>query len=422
MLITQKNRLKLSDSKHKIIFDLANHNARFYNTALYTVRQHWFDNNEYLNSTRNYHKCKENEHYKMLLTDNSGQILHIIERNFKSFFALLRLKKSGKYSEKVNLPRYKKKDEIGSIIIQGRSARIKGKYVHIGLSKGFREKYNIQFKDLKFKLPTNIDVKKLREVQIIPVYNGKEFDICFIYEKENKQCNLNKEKTLSIDMGLNNFATCFNSADGSSFIVDGRYIKNINHQYNKKTAKLQSIKDHQKYKHTTQRMINLSRKREFQLNDYMNRSSKYIINYCLNNDVGSIVVGDFSDIKQNINLGKKNNQNFVSIPYGKFRQKLKSKCELFGIEYYHVDESYTSKTSFLDKEFPEKKDSYLGKRVKRGLFKSSTGKCINADVNGAAQILVKSKRNIFDGAYIGATNAPVRVKLIDMINFSSNIN
>lgn len=137
----------------------------------------------------------------------------------------------------------------------------------------------------------------------------------------------------------------------------------------------------------------------------------------MNNDIGNIVVGNFEGIKQGINHGRRNNQNFVQIPYGVFRRKLKSKCEQVGIELHSIEESYTSKTSFLDGELPEKHDQYLGKRVKRGLFRSGNGTLINADTNGAAQILVKYllKSNLnpesIRGQAKGTVNAPSRVKL-----------
>jgi len=419
MILTQKNRLRLTDHEFELVWNMSNYCARLYNVGLYSVRQYWLNNQEYLNYSKNYHECKSNENYKLLLSDTSQQILRIVERNFKSFFGLLRQKNAGKYSEKIRIPKYKKADELGIICIQGRSARVKDGYVLVGFSKTFKEKHRPKIKNLKFKLPNHIQVDKLQELRILPIFNGKEFDIEFVYKKEFETIPLDFSKTLSVDMGLDNFATCFNSTNGSSFIIDGRYIKSINHRYNKRLAKLQSIKDLQKIAKPTKRIFNLTRKREFQLSDYFNRSVKYITDYCIKNDIGTILVGDFSNIKNGINLGRKNNQNFVQLPYGIFRRKLKSKCAQIGIECLHTEESYTSKTSFLDKELPEKHDQYLGKRIKRGLFRSANGVCVNADVNGAAQILIKGKRNVSDGAYKGAVNAPVRVKLNTMFESSS---
>ena len=416
ILLTQKNRLRLKPKELEVVKQLSYYSARLYNVGLYSVRQYYFNNNTYLPYAKNYHECKTNENYKLLLSDTSQQILRIVDRNFKSFFALLKLKAKGKYSEKIKLPHYKKQDELMNITIQGRSARIRDGYVIIGLSKAFKEKHNPSFKELKFKLPKNIKVNKLQEVRIIPVFGGLEFDIEFVYKKEIKPISVDKDKYLSIDMGLDNFATCFDSNDGSSFIIDGRYIKSLNRHYNKQKAYYQSILDRQNIKQS-KRLLTLSRKRYNKLNNYFNLAVKKITDYCIKHNIGNIVIGDFSDIKQNINIGKKNNQNFVFIPYGVFKRKLESKCEQLGIEYHLQEESYTSKCSYLDNETVEKQETYLGKRVTRGLFRTAKGYLINADVNGAANILVKfltSNGQRIANRY-GCVNHPTRLKLNDLV-------
>ena len=416
ILLTQKNRLKLKPKELEVVKQLSYYSARLYNVGLYSVRQYYFNNNTYLPYAKNYHECKTNENYKLLLSDTSQQILRIVDRNFKSFFALLKLKAKGKYSEKIKLPHYKKQDELMNITIQGRSARIRDGYVIIGLSKAFKEKHNPSFKELKFKLPKNIKTDKLQEVRIIPVFGGLEFDIEFVYKKEIKPISVDKDKYLSIDMGLDNFATCFDSNDGSSFIIDGRYIKSLNRHYNKQKAYYQSILDRQNIKQS-KRMLRLSRKRYNKINNYFNLAVKKITDYCIKHNIGNIVIGDFSDIKRNINIGKKNNQNFVSIPYGLFKRKLESKCEQLGIEYHLQEESYTSKCSYLDNETVEKQETYLGKRVTRGLFRTAKGYLINADVNGAANILVKfltSNGQRIANRY-GCVNHPPRLKLNDLV-------
>ena len=300
ILLTQKNRLKLKPKEFEVVKQLSYYSARLYNVGLYSVRQYYFNNNTYLPYAKNYHECKTNENYKLLLSDTSQQILRIVDRNFKSFFALLKLKAKGKYSEKVKSPHYKKQDELMNITIQGRSARIRDGYVIIGLSKAFKEKHNPSFKELKFKLPKNIKTDKLQEVRIIPVFGGLEFDIEFVYKKEIKPISVDKDKYLSIDMGLDNFATCFDSNDGSSFIIDGRYIKSLNRHYNKQKAYYQSILDRQNIKQS-KRMIRLSRKRYNKINNYFNLAVKKITDYCIKHNIGNIVIGDFSDIKRNIN-------------------------------------------------------------------------------------------------------------------------
>ncbi len=161
------------------------------------------------------------------------------------------------------------------------------------------------------------------------------------------------------------------------------------------------------------KMAWLLRKRKNVINDFMNKVVSYIVNYCLENGIGNIVVEELKGIKQNANLGRKNNQNFQYIPFGLFKRKLKAKCERYGVNYIEVDEAYTSKVDALALEPIEKREEHLGRRVKRGLFQSSTGTLINADVNGALNILRKvagdSPLREIGGS--GRVNRPVKVRL-----------
>ena len=174
-------------------------------------------------------------------------------------------------------------------------------------------------------------------------------------------------------------------------------------------------------------MYRITQKRNNQVSNYLNHTCKILIDYCINNKIGNLIIGNFSGIKNNINIGRINNQNFVQIPFGILKQKLRSKCELYGIWYRDQEESYTSKCSFIDSESIEKHDVYLGKRIKRGLFKTSTGKLINADINAAANILKKfhlgkSKQNLefnFKKLSRGCINQPVRIRVLES-NFLPN--
>lgn len=402
MYLTQKNNLIIDNLSTEIIEKLCFHSARLYNYGLYQVRQHFFATGQYNNYNSNYHNCKDNENYKILLSDTSQQILRIVDRDFKSFFGLLFLKKQGKYTAKVNIPRYKGKEDLGILAIQGRSARVKNGKVLVGINKSFREKYNIEQKLLTFILPKNLkNVTTLQELRIIPKYNGKGFDIEFIYNSKflnNEKINLNKNNFLSIDPGVSNLATCFSLVNGSpsSFIIDGRKLKNINYYYNKKKAKLQTVYEKQKIKTNTKRFIRLSEGRKNRINDYFNKTVKYITTHCIKNNIGTIVLGYNVGQKDSVNIGKKNNQNMVMIPLMKFRQKLESKCELLGIDLIKQEESYTSKASSYDLDLIPvyKKESndeikFSGVRTKRGLYKTSDKHLLNADLNGAINILRK---------------------------------
>lgn len=422
VMLTQKNRLNLNIQDKELLILLSSYCSRLYNVGLYNVRQHYFNNNKKLSYVENYHLSKENDNYKLLLTDCGGQILRIVDRNINSFIGLLKLKNKGKYSEKVHLPHYKKQDELSLICIYGRSARIKDGYVYVGFSSFFKERHNLDSYKLKFKLPKHLEfLTELRELRIIPKYNGKEFEIEFVYEKEvQEQKDLNYNSYLSLDLGIDNFLACTNPTNELSFLIDGKYIKSVNHWYNKEKARLQTIYTKSKVSYHTNKTIRLEQKRYFRINNYFNLVVNYLVKTCIKYKIGTIVVGDWHDIKRKVKLGKINNQNFIQIPYGKFKQKLESKCEQIGIKVEYQDESYTSKCSFLDQEYPEYRNNYLGKRIKRGLFQTSKGSCINADINGSLNILVKylkSKELLLNEIYQqlfykDVVNHPIRIKIL----------
>jgi len=414
MILTQKNKLYLSDEDKFIINRLSYHSARLYNSCLYIIKEYYEKNNSYLNYNQQYHQVKLNEHYNFLITDSSQQTHRIVDRNFKSFFSLLKLKQKGKYSSLVKIPNYLKKDEGWSIFVAGRSARIKNGKVYVGLTNKFREMYNIEKKDIIFDLPKNVDVKKLQQLQIKPIYGGKEYEILFCYEKEDDIKKLNPNGFLGIDCGLDNFLTTYDTKNKKSIIIDGKPLKSINQHYNKTKGKLQSEYERNKIKDkNTKKFIKLSEKRKNYINNYFNQSVNKIVKYCLNNEIGNIVIGYFKGIKQEINLGKKNNQNFVSIPFGILKRKLEAKCEYYGIKYILQEESYTSKCSSFDLEKIQKHEKYVGKRVKRGLFKTKNNILINADVNGAVNILrkykCKSGLDLSNTDVSGVINHPVRI-------------
>ena len=197
-------------------------------------------------------------------------------------------------------------------------------------------------------------------------------------------------------------------------------IKSINQWYNKRNAQLQSIKDKQGLgKKPTNRQKALARDRNNKVNDYMNKTARKIINYCINNDIGTLVVGYNETFQRNSNIGKSNNQTFVNIPYGKLRSKLEYLCQLNNITFVKQEESYTSKASFWDRdEIPTyntdetKEYIFSGKRIYRGMYQCANGKRINADVNGALNILRKSNVVSLNGLYSrGEVDTPIRIRI-----------
>ena len=414
MYLTLKQQVKhLSKKEFRNLKYLCHIAKNLKNQAIYNVRQHYFKNKKYLSYNENYKTLKNSENYKKLNSNMAQQILKEVDESFKSFFALLKLAKKGQYNGKIKLPNYLDKDGFTTLVIG--FVRLKDDMLIVPYSNSFKKTHQ----EVKVKLPSVLKDKKIKEIRIIPKQHSRYFEIQYTYEVEEIQRELNKENVLGIDLGIDNLCTCVTNT-GASFIIDGRKLKSINQYYNKINAKLQSIKDKQKIERTTLRQKRITRKRNNRINDYLSKAARTIVNYCLNNDIGKLVLGYNEDFQRNSNIGSMNNQNFVNIPYGKLRDKLIYLCKLYGIEFKLQEESYTSKASFFDgDEIPiydkENLQEYIfsGKRIKRGLYQTSTGKLINADCNGALNILRKSKVVDLSVLYNrGELNTPKRIRVV----------
>ena len=409
MFKVQKNRLKIAKEEYLFLKNLCRKSKDLYNQTLYQTRQHFFNCGEFLNSNKAYDVLKTKECYKLMPSDPAQQTMKIVERDFRSFFGLLQKKKAGNYNRKANLPRYKNKDGYSLLIFPIRKHQNK-EYFVLSVPKDMQEQ--VGFKKFKYPISKNVIGKEIKEVRILPKNNAKFFEIEFVYQVEGEKHDLNQDHTLAIDVGVTNFATCLDMESGFSFILDGKEIKSLNRFFNKTKAHLQSILDHQKKK-WSRRLSNLSYRRDRQLNEYMNQYCNLIVQYCLLNKVGHICVGEGWTAQDGCNLGRRNNQNFTQIPFGKFVQKLKAKCEYYGILFETIQEAYTSKCDHLANEPMCHQEKYLGKRIKRGLFKSSTGVILNADVNGALGIGIKStgNRDLISKLNSGVVTTPCRIRI-----------
>ena len=414
MYLTLKQQVKhLSKKEFRNLKYLSHIAKNLTNEAIYNIRQYYFKNKKYLSYNENYKMLKNSENYKKLNSNMAQQILKEVDGSFKSFFGLLKLAKNGQYNGKIRLPNYLDKDGFTTLVIS--FVRLKDDMLIIPYSNSFRKTH----KEIAIKLPSVLKDKKIKEIRIIPKQHSRYFEIQYTYEVKEVQRELNKENVLGIDLGIDNLCTCVTNT-GASFIIDGRKLKSINQYYNKTNAKLQSIKDKQKIEHTTLRQKRIARKRNNRINDYLSKTARTIVNYCLNNDIGKLVLGYNEDFQRNSNIGSINNQNFVNIPYGKLRDKLIYLCKLYGIEFKLQEESYTSKASFFDRdEIPiydkENLQEYVfrGKRIKRGLYQTSKGYQLNADCNGALNILRKSKVVDLSVLYNrGELNTPKRIRVV----------
>ncbi len=407
MYLTQKNHIRTDKKTYQMLKILTKLSKNLYNHTLYTVKQHYDLNNSFLKYESAYHIVKTNENYQLLPSQVAQQTMKIVDRTFKSFFGLLKQRKKGNYNRPVHIPHYLPKDGYFPCIFPKGMFKVENDQLRLSLGINFTEQYKTRY--LYFTIPKHVIGKEIKEIRILPRCNGTYFEIEYIYIEEPIKVELDKSEYLSIDLGLDNFATCV-STNGTSYIIEGRGIKSFNRWWNKSKAKLQSVYDKQGIK-KGRKLCYLYRKRKNIINEYMNKAVNHIIKDCLKNKIGNIVIGELKNIKQNINFGKRNNQNFVNISYGLFKQKLKSKCELYGIEYVEVAENYTSQTCSHCGVIKKSNRKY------RGLYVcSDCGTVINADVNGAINILRKVAPDALLGSS-GVVNTPTRIRTSKMLNF-----
>ena len=415
MYLTVKQQVKhLSKDEYLTIKELCHVAKNLTNEAIYNVRQYYFTEGEFLKYKKNYTLLKNSLNYKALNSNMAQQILKEVDGSFKSFFGLMKLAKQGKYAFKdCKLPWYLPKDGYTTLVIG--FVRLNGNKLVLPFSNSFKRTH----KPVEITIPPVLLDKKVKEIRIIPKANARFFEIQYIYEAECVQRNLNKNNALALDLGINNFVTAV-SSNGKSFIVDGRRLKSINQWFNKENARLQSIKDKQHLgKKITNRQKTIARNHNNKVNDYLNKAARKVVDYCITNDIGTLVVGYNETFQRGSNIGRQNNQNFVNIPYGLLRSKLEYLCELNDIIFVKQEESYTSKASFWDKddlpvynadnptEYP-----FSGKRVHRGLYKAANGKVFNADINGALNIMRKSSVVDMNILYSrGEVDTPIRIRI-----------
>jgi putative transposase len=415
MYLTVKQQVKhLSKDDYRNIRELCHIAKNLANQAIYNVRQNYFNEGKYLNYEKNYVLLKSSDNYKMLNSNIAQQILKEVDGSFKSFFGLLKLAKAGNYSLKdVKLPHYLPKDGFTTLVIG--FIRVNGNKLILPYSNNYKKSHTT----VEITMPPILTDKHIKEIHIIPKAYARFFEIQYIYETECVQRNLNTNNALALDLGINNLVTAV-SSEGKSFIVDGRRLKYINQWFNKRNARLQSIKDKQHIgKKPTNQQKAIARDRNNKVNDYMSKTARIIINYCITNDIGTLVVGYNETFQRNSNIGKTNNQTFVNIPYGKLRDKLQYLCELNGIVFVKQEESYTSKASFFDKDvIPVYNDdnpkdyAFSGKRIHRGMYRTKDGTLLNADINGALNILAKSNVVSCKTLYSrGGVDTPIRIRV-----------
>ena len=413
---TEQHRIKKSNKLYPIIDELCLKSKNLYNYGNYIIRQeyietskqkeaglieqaHWIKYNELFKI------CKETESYKTMGSNVGQATLRKLDKNWKSFFEAIKdyNKNPSKYLGEPKLPKYlPKEDGRYELGIDNNKFRIVDGFIFFSWKP---------LKMLNSTFRTTIpEGTKLMQCRFVPKNN--EYIMEVIYEIDVPETeNITSERIAAIDLGVNNLITITTNCGIKPLVINGKPLKAINQYYNKKIADMRS---ELKLRHGTDwsnKMQAFTTKRNNKVNDYIQKATKMVIDFCKENNIDTLVCGYNPGWKQESDMGKRVNQKFVSIPYESIVQRLSYKCENFGIKFIQTNESYTSGTSFLDGEEPIKENYDKSRRVYRGLFKTEKGEYINADVNGSYQIMKKVFPNAFSNGLEGAGLHPVIINM-----------
>jgi len=382
-----------------------------HNCGTYLSRQLYFKTGKVPSKFDLHREMSSNRHFQAMYSQVAQQCLTTVAESFKSYFGLLKGVKKGTVTQQPKLPNYRK---AGLNLVTFPSQAIKLKPEGLRFPLGSQVKAWFGLDAFYLPMPSNLEFKKIREYRILP-RNGA-FYLELVYKVDAVQVDVDAANVLGIDPGLNNWLTCVSNV-GTSFAVDGLHLKSLNQWYNKRVSVL---KENKSQGFWSKQLAGITEKRNRQVRDAVNKAARIVVNHCVENRIGTVVFGWNKGQKQSINLGKKTNQKFVQIPTGRLKDRIAQLCEQYGIQFVETEESYTSKASFLDLDelptFGAKPEGWKesGKRVKRGLYRSKDGFKINADCNGAANILRKVAAKLgfnLDGVSRGALIAPLKVRI-----------
>ena len=402
--LVEKHVIRKGSQGWKEIDELSFSSKNLYNRANYEIRQHFFDTGQILSYNEIAQRMQGEESYCALPRKVSQQVLRCLDRNWKAWKEANKAykKEPSKFLGKPKIPKYKDKEKGRNLLVYTIQA-ISSKE----LKRGW-------IKPSGTTLRISCTKQDINEVRIVPRLNYYVVEV--IYEQPIQQL-VSGEAVAGVDVGLNNLAAVTSNQKGfQPFLINGRPVKAVNNYYNKKKAFLQSrLKGNRK---TSNRIQRLSTKRGFKIDDYLHKASRLIINKLVENKISTLVIGKNENWKQEINIGKVNNQNFTCVPHARLIEMLTYKAELVGIKVLITEESHTSVSSFLDGDplpvygTPEAKTAkFSGRRVKRGLYKSKIGVKFNADVNGSYNIIRKVVPDAFCDGIKGVVVHPVKITL-----------
>ncbi len=383
----QQNLINPNTELKAILEFICSESHKLTNCGIYYARQLFFKNKKIIGKYDLEKEYKSNKHYQVLYSQAAQQILRSVAESFKSFKELDKKYKKGNLHFKPKVPSYRSQDGLAMVTYPKQALRLIGDSIKIPLGTTVKRWFKLD--SFLIPMPSNLQFADIKELRILP--RNRCFYIEFVYKKEiANQQELNPKNALGIDPGINNWLSCVSNVE-TSFIIDGRKVKSLNQWYNKRVSTLQEGKPQGYW---DDQLAHITEKRNRQMRDAVNKAARLVVGHCVEHQIGTVVFGWNQGQRQESNLGK-TTQSFVQIPTAKLKQRVKQLCESYGIKFIETEESYTSKTSFLDGDFlptfGAKPEGWKpsGKRVKRGMYRTSTGELINADLNGAANIMRK---------------------------------
>lgn len=405
----EKHMIKKSHPYYTMFCEYTHLAKNLYNHANYLVRNEFAETGKWLRYQDLDKILKEDldfpDYRNMPASQSAQQVLRLLETDWKSFFNSIKdwSKNKDKYSGKPKLPKYKPKDGKMVLSLTNQQVKVKGDLLHFPKSFcGFT---------VKPRCVTLDNFEKINQIRLVPTNQTFCLEVVYSISVEFDLLSDNG-RYMSIDLGLDNLATVVTNVGLNPIIVNGKGLKSNNQYYNKKKAHYQSVAKQMNNQNYTNRLYRLTQKRNLKVEDYLHKASRYIVNFALENQINTIIIGNNKNWKQSSSLGKVTNQAFVSIPHQKLIDKICYKSQLCGIQVILTEERYTSGTSFLDGELPQKEFYNKKRRVRRGLFVSNNGVKLNADVNAAFQIMKKVFPNVFTDGIEGVVLHPVRVGIV----------
>jgi len=405
MRLVERHVIKRADSRFAAIDRAAFASKNLYNAANYIVRQSFIHEVIYLDYHETHQRMKDHEAYQALPAKVAQWVLRLLDQNWQGFFAALAAWQANpsKFLGRPKLPGYKDKQRGRNLLV----------YTLQALSLPALRQGVICPSMLGITVQTRQQCEHVQQVRIVPRTGFYVVEV--IYEQEPSPAAVNPTLHAGVDIGLNNLATL--ASDKPGFvprIVNGRPVKSINQFYNKRRAELQS---HLGEAHTSRRLERLTTKRTRRIDHYLHTTSRRIIDLLVAAGIGTLIIGKNPLWKQEVGMGRRTNQNFVSVPHARFIEMLTYKAELVGVQVIVTEESYTSKASFLDADplpiydVATPRPAFSGKRVKRGLYHAADGRHINADVNGAYNIMRKVAPDAFAQGSRGCVVHPMRLSV-----------